>query len=115
MNILSLITSDILAFNLDGLGEGIVKLSIAVFIILLLMYGVTAFFTIRRIQNRKSIDVDRAELQESIAKSSNKNKVSWGKVMGKVILHFGIGFLIVWITPIIVGLVLLWVFLDSIQ
>ena len=114
MNILSLITSDILAFNLDGLGEGIAKLSIAVFIILLLMYGVTAF-TIRRIQNRKSIDVDRAELQESIAKSSNKNKVSGGKVMGKVILHFGIGFLIVWITPIIVGLVLLWVFLDSTQ
>ena len=103
MSILSLITFDILAGSLQGLDKALESL-----VILFIILVVTAF-TIKRIQNRKSIDVDRAELQESIAKSSNKNKVPWWKVTLKVILYFGIGCLIAFIAPWIAFL--LWLFI----
>ncbi len=115
MGILSLITSDILAGSLQGLDKALeslvilfIILVVIIFLVLYGMFGVTAF-TIKRIQNRKSIDVDRAELQESIAKSSNKNKAPWWKVTLKVILYFGIGCLIAFIAPYIAFVVLVWI------
>ena len=64
MGILSLITSDILAGSLQGLDKALESLVILFIILVVIiplvlygMFGVTAF-TIKWIQNRKSIDVE---------------------------------------------------------